>query len=1021
MKLKIKSGFTLIEILFTIILVGLVTGLIVWLFSMSHVGKTEDAKVAKVIDTYRQIDDAASYYMAKYSKIPTKEELLKTGILKSWPETGNELIFNESCLLKVANPKEYLLVFEDLVGGPEYDLLGFIPCVEFEYALLYNNSSFKKLNVAINPFSPSIAFAADVVSLESISSVSDTRDEADKKWKTKAFDFDSSIYGVVYTIEDDLCKTKEECDALVSPDKIVTLDPQKETSTWLKENKGESNEPDFEPSDPDLSDEYIWKLHDDIYTACSKTCGGVKSFPYVCTRTATDESSPSEYCLKTKPADYQEPCNTGECYTWQGDQTSLCINGQIELYSACTDINTQEIVDDALCPGQKPNSTFVPCDKSFDKQCFYTRNNTRVSMTSGKYNFYVGAYNPISPGLSVTNQVSSVYENESYVYEQGELAEPLQWQICITPKEGKNGWQYSGWGLCNANTHGSQQKTLTCMINGKYAADSLCGTKPSLPSVVSRACLVSNPPDLYSDALSDASTMYLTIGGVTPDLANAPLRSFNPTRHTYQIRLNSEARVNLTQDSIAGFSDNYFIKVKSSTDSLYYVPDIQNEIKRSYGSGSLLIMYKAKKLSPSFMYPEGSTYWSTGAWTPCLGGCGMGEKSRQLTCRNAGNEAIDNSYCDQDEKPIDKETCDTGFSCNGFGGECYSVDPALFDSIPSTHSTDADKTALYLKGKKAPTFYGVESKWSNTPSTYLNGKVSPASVDSPGELLQAISYNSYFETMYFPSLSHISQAFENPESTPFDDTMYPMSLRESEATWNSLFSPQLLIGYQFKTITGGDLIVAYPGKKIATKTYTVNSKKVQYQFFELCLSKVSTMVYEDVARPANKHCGFVPFTSYNVYSCKIVNNLPYLNPSYSLWMGSAYTSRFFDKYNNYDGEYSYSNSPKESGDMGFCGLTSAEINAYEGAATKTSYMPDPCKSGTVVTGENCVYCPYGSFEDKQPTQNGITPVYYKCYSTPDQDPMKSVSCHYWDGRTVFSSQDDQNNAYRRIKWSIAIP
>jgi len=1014
MKKIINTGFTLLEIMFITILVGLAVGLIIWLFSMSNIGKTEDAKVTRVIDVYRQIDDASSYYMAKYGVVPSKEDLLRTGILKSWPEVADELVFNPTCLAKITNPKEYLLVFEDLVGGPEYDLLGFIPCVEYEYALLYNNSAFHLLNVSMSPFSPTIAFAADEVSLETIENIQSTRDEADKAWKTKAFDLEKDIYGVVYTIENDVCKTKEECKALLSPQDLVTLDPDKETSTWLKKNKGESTEPDFGPI-VNPSGDYVWKLHDDIFTPCSQACNGVKVFPYVCTKVATEEPVSSGFCPEEQPAAHQEACNTqASCYYWQENAiVSLCENGQLESMAACTDMNTLATVEDNLCTGTKPESVVSACDKDFGRQCFYVRNNTRVGMTGTKYNFYVGTTNPISPYLSVTNYALSTYENDNYIYEQGDLAEPLQWNICITPKEGKAGWQYSKWGLCDANSFGTQKKTLVCVKDGKQTSDSFCGTKPSVPSEITRSCLSNNPPSLLTDTESQGSVVRLTINLVPSEMASAPLSAFSPSKQVFQARLNMDYNIAINPDSDSGFSSDYFIKVSAWKGSVFYVPDLQSEVSRSYGSGSgtLTITYKAKKLNPTSLYPEGSTYWSSGQWSPCMG-CGMSERSREIVCRDSDGVKIDEMFCDSLDKPIEKEVCDTGMTCNGFNANCYSVDPSVFTSIPSAYQKSASDTALYLAGKGYSTYYGSLINEKDGLITKIAGGGYRAANIAGDEVLERLRTGiGGADKMTF---------LLNPDYRPgtTDEISRPMSVRSKIEDFLLSITPQYGVEFNFVNMGNGEYAVAFPGKKVATRTYTDKwGNGMEYSFYELCTKKVGTIIYEDTAQGYSDRCGFVPFKGLNVYSCKIADSLPYIEDKQSTWVGSQYD---YDDFQEIPFYYTYNHN---SGDFEFCGIDSQDY-----PATNTQYTPEPCQSGQVVTGKGCMYCPYGAVRNDPPKQQRGGVWYFPqaryCYKDASQSLDKVVQCEYWDGETsqpYYSGDSWYTNHWFLREWSITIP
>jgi len=132
-----KNGFTLIETIVMIVVIGLVVsvliGVILSMFETSH----KKALSAKLVDDIRILNDAQTHYYSKHRLYGTKEQLVDSGFLKQWPIPNPEMK-DETCLNNTTHVYEYQYWSLDINGDGSLDMIAVLPCVKSEYAELFN-------------------------------------------------------------------------------------------------------------------------------------------------------------------------------------------------------------------------------------------------------------------------------------------------------------------------------------------------------------------------------------------------------------------------------------------------------------------------------------------------------------------------------------------------------------------------------------------------------------------------------------------------------------------------------------------------------------------------------------------------------------------------------------------------------------------------------------------------------------------------------------------------------------------
>lgn len=137
--MKIKSGFTLIETMIMVVVLGLVVSLAVGIVWTNFKGNSDKAIAIKIFDDIKSLNDAQLSYYSKHSKWGTKEEMLASGVIKSWP-VANPQVADADCLAAKGQAFEYQYWYgEEGEEDPNWVVTAVLPCVQEEFADFFNS------------------------------------------------------------------------------------------------------------------------------------------------------------------------------------------------------------------------------------------------------------------------------------------------------------------------------------------------------------------------------------------------------------------------------------------------------------------------------------------------------------------------------------------------------------------------------------------------------------------------------------------------------------------------------------------------------------------------------------------------------------------------------------------------------------------------------------------------------------------------------------------------------------------
>jgi len=135
--MKIKQGFTLIEMLITVIVIALIMVFFVTLMLSKYKESKLNSDAAKIISEISQIISSEEIYYMKNSVYGTKEELLNSGILKSWP-IPPEGIFDSECIATSEPFSGYELKTVSIENVKKNNLYVVLPCLKKDVADVVN-------------------------------------------------------------------------------------------------------------------------------------------------------------------------------------------------------------------------------------------------------------------------------------------------------------------------------------------------------------------------------------------------------------------------------------------------------------------------------------------------------------------------------------------------------------------------------------------------------------------------------------------------------------------------------------------------------------------------------------------------------------------------------------------------------------------------------------------------------------------------------------------------------------------
>jgi len=140
-KIKLDEGFTLIEMMVTVVIIGLAIAMVVAIMMTNFKGNSEKAMAVEISEDIRSLNDAQLLYYAKFNKWGTKEEIMTSGILKSWP-TPDERVADQACLTEKGIGFEYQYWYgEEGENDPDWVVTAVLPCVSEEFATIFNSLS----------------------------------------------------------------------------------------------------------------------------------------------------------------------------------------------------------------------------------------------------------------------------------------------------------------------------------------------------------------------------------------------------------------------------------------------------------------------------------------------------------------------------------------------------------------------------------------------------------------------------------------------------------------------------------------------------------------------------------------------------------------------------------------------------------------------------------------------------------------------------------------------------------------
>jgi len=127
-----KKGFTLIEMTFTVSIIGIICIFLVGYLYNQHRKADTQMKASKFVNQISDLIAAQDRFYLSNGYYGTKLEIVESGIIKQWPEPDQALADTE-CLLKNNQIFEFSYISEDLVGTPEQELLISLSCVKQEF------------------------------------------------------------------------------------------------------------------------------------------------------------------------------------------------------------------------------------------------------------------------------------------------------------------------------------------------------------------------------------------------------------------------------------------------------------------------------------------------------------------------------------------------------------------------------------------------------------------------------------------------------------------------------------------------------------------------------------------------------------------------------------------------------------------------------------------------------------------------------------------------------------------------
>lgn len=135
---KIKYGFTLVEMLVTIVLVALCVAVLVWISSSYYKESNLKSISNKIISDMTEITNGEEIYFTKFGRYANATELMESGVLKSFPLPPDNAM-DQDCLNNEATTKHYDITAINSIVSNNNNLYVVLPCAKESVAEMINN------------------------------------------------------------------------------------------------------------------------------------------------------------------------------------------------------------------------------------------------------------------------------------------------------------------------------------------------------------------------------------------------------------------------------------------------------------------------------------------------------------------------------------------------------------------------------------------------------------------------------------------------------------------------------------------------------------------------------------------------------------------------------------------------------------------------------------------------------------------------------------------------------------------
>jgi len=135
---KANSGFTLIEMIVTIVLIGLCVSVLIWIGSSYYRSANLKSISNKIVSDMTEITNGEELYFTKFQRYASPVELMESGIIKSFPIPPDGAVDYE-CLIEDGIEKHYEVTAISFIVNGNNNLYVVLPCAKEEVAETVND------------------------------------------------------------------------------------------------------------------------------------------------------------------------------------------------------------------------------------------------------------------------------------------------------------------------------------------------------------------------------------------------------------------------------------------------------------------------------------------------------------------------------------------------------------------------------------------------------------------------------------------------------------------------------------------------------------------------------------------------------------------------------------------------------------------------------------------------------------------------------------------------------------------